>query len=87
VANVAVSEGVREGLASERTSVTLTPGASGSFNATANGGYLFYAAYFDLTTNDLGASYAVSRQRAESRKFSQPENCIAVLPEPGRRQR
>ena len=54
IANVAITEGVREMSPDEASAVTLTPSAGGSFDNTARGGLLFYVAIFDPAFNEIG---------------------------------
>lgn len=54
IQNITITEGVRELLSTEASTVTLTGGAGGTFPADTLTGHLIYVALFDVTTNEIG---------------------------------
>jgi hypothetical protein len=56
VQNVTITEGVRELLSTEASTITLTGANTGTFGTTSLTGLLFYVALFDTSLNELGPS-------------------------------
>lgn len=83
VADVAITEGVRELKTAEATAVTLTEGAGGNFNNTAKDGMFFYVALFDPAFDEVGPA-TISVSATGRKKITAGPNrkvTVAVLPD------
>lgn len=81
VADVAITEGVRELTTVEAPAVTLTEGAGGSFNNTAKDGMSFYVALFDPAFDEVGpATISVSANPVKIIAGPARKVTVGVLP-------